>query len=104
MPILVLSESASTQERVTALNTVADDFLAKPYTPEEYLARAQALLRRYTELNHIAEHGYAIVSHDKLLLDTARRTAVVNGQEITLSQKEHGILHYLLKHRNRVLT
>lgn len=104
MPILILSESASTQERVSALNHGADDFLAKPYELDEYLAKAQALLRRYTELNHIAERGYAFVSHDKLLLDTARRTVVVDGQEVSLSKKEYGILHYLLKHRNRVLT
>ncbi|WP_070043232.1 response regulator transcription factor [Robinsoniella peoriensis] len=104
MPILILSECASTKERVTALNTGADDVLTKPYEPEECLARAQALLRRYTELNHISERGYAIVSHDKLLLDTARRTVVVEGREVALSKKEYDILHYLLKHRNRVLT
>lgn len=104
MPILILSESASTQERVTALNQGADDFLAKPYELEEYLAKAQALLRRYTELNHIAERGYAFVSHDKLLLDTARRTVLVEGEEVSLSKKEFDMLHYLLKHRNRVLT
>lgn len=79
MPILILSKSASTQERVAALNHGADAFLAKPYELEEYLAKAQALLRRYTELNHIAERGYAFVSHDNLLLDTARRTV----QEVT---------------------
>lgn len=104
MPILILSESASTQERVTALNHGADDFLAKPYELEEYLAKAQALLRRYTELNHIAERGYAFVSHDKLLLDTASRTVLVEGEEVALSKKEFDVLHFLLKHRNRVLT
>lgn len=104
MPILILSESASTQERVAALNHGADDFLAKPYELDEYLAKAQALLRRYTELNHIAARGYAFVSHDKLLLDTARRTVLVDGEEVALSKKEFDVLHYLLKHRNQVLT
>ena len=104
MPILILSECASTQERVAALNNGADDVLAKPYELEEYLAKAQAMLRRYTELNHIAERGYAFVSHDKLLLDTARRAVVVDGQEVFLSKKEYSILFYLLKHRNQVLT
>lgn len=104
MPILILSESASTQERIAALNNGADDFLAKPYELEECLAKTQALLRRYTELNHIAERGYAFVSHDKLLLDTARRTVLVEGEEVPLSKKEFDVLHYLLKHRNQVLT
>lgn len=104
MPILILSESASTQERVAALNQGADDFLAKPYELEEYLAKAQALLRRYTELNHIAERSYAFVGHEKLLLDIARRTVLVEGKEVALSKKEFDVLHYLLKHQNRVLT
>ncbi|MDD3417440.1 MAG: response regulator transcription factor, partial [Lachnospiraceae bacterium] len=104
MPILILSESASTQERVAALNHGADDFLAKPYELNECLAKAQALLCRYTELNHIAERGYAVVSHDKLLLDTVRRTVLVEGEEVALSKKEFDVLHYLLKNRNRVLT
>lgn len=104
MPILVLSECASTQEKVLALNNGADDFLAKPYEPDEYLARTQALLRRYTELNHIAERGYAVVCHEQLLLDTARRTVWFNGEEIKLSRKEYDLLLYLLHHKNRVLT
>ncbi|MCH3972751.1 MAG: response regulator transcription factor [Oscillospiraceae bacterium] len=104
MPILILSESASTQERVEALNHGADDFLAKPYELNECLAKAQALLRRYTELNYIAERGYAVVSYDKLLLDIARRTVLVEGEEVALSKKEFDVLYYLLKHRNRVLT
>lgn len=104
MPILILSGSASTHDRVAALNYGADDFLAKPYELEECLAKAQALLRRYTELNHIAERGYAVVSHNKLLLDIARRTVMVEGEEVELSKKEFDVLYYLLKHRNRVLT
>lgn len=104
MPILVLSECASTQEKVMALNHGADDFLAKPYELEEYLARTQALLRRYTELNYIAERSYAIVSHEHFLIDTARRTVFVDGQEVPLSKKEYDLLFYLMKHKNQVLT
>lgn len=64
MPILALSEDAHTEHKVLALKNGADDFLQKPYELDECLARAESLLRRYTELNHIAERGYAVVSHD----------------------------------------
>lgn len=104
MPILVLSACASMQDKVLALNQGADDFLEKPYELEEYLARTQALLRRYTELNHIAERSYAIVSHEHFLIDTAHRTVFVDGQEVPLSKKEYDLLFYLMKHRNQVLT
>lgn len=104
MPILILSESGSVTDKVKALNNGADDYLEKPYDLEICMAKAQALLRRYTELNHIAERGYAVVCHEQLLLDTARRIVSFNGSEIKLSKKEYDLLLYLLNHKNRVLT
>ena len=68
-----LPETASTADKVAALKCGADDFLNKPYDLEECLARAQALMRRYTQLNHISGRNYALVSHGNLMLDTARR-------------------------------
>ena len=104
MPILILSESVTTSAKVAALKNGADDYLEKPYELELCLAKAQTLLRRYTELNHIAERGYAVVCHEQLLLDTARRTVCFNGEEIKLSKKEYDLLFYLIKHKNQVLT
>lgn len=82
MPILVLSEQASTQEKVLALKSGADDFLKKPYELEECLARAQALMRRYTDLNHIVQRGYAVVTHGDVMVDTGRRLVYLDGEEI----------------------
>lgn len=104
MPILALSEQAGATERVLALNCGADDVLNKPYDLEECLARAQALMRRYTKQNHIAERGYALVSHEDILLDTANRIVSVSGENIALTRKEYEILLYLLTHRKQVLT
>lgn len=103
-PILALSEQASASERVLALNCGADDVLNKPYDLEECLARAQALMRRYTKQNHITERGYALVSHEDILLDTAKRIVSVSGENIALTRKEYEILLYLLTHRKQVLT
>lgn len=104
MPILALSEQASATERVLALNSGADDVLNKPYDLEECLARAQALMRRYTKQNHIGERGYALVSHEDILLDTAKRMVSVAGKNIVLTRKEYEILLYMLTHRRQVLT
>lgn len=92
LPILALSETASTADKVAALKSGADDFLNKPYDLEECLARAQALMRRYTQLNHITERSYALVSHGDLLLDTARRLVLVGEEKVTLTRKEYALL------------
>ncbi len=104
MPILVLSEDTGVTERVNALKSGADDFLQKPYDMEECVARIQALLRRYTELNYVTENHYKIVSYNGLLLDTGRRLLSVNGKEIALTPKEYGILELLLKNRRQIMT
>ena len=104
MPILVVSENNDVARRVQALEKGADDFLQKPYDIEECMARIQALLRRYTELNYIAENHYEIVSHDGMLLDTGRRILSVNGKEIGLTPKEYGILELLMKNRRQIMT
>lgn len=103
-PILALSEQASAIERVLALNSGADDVLNKPYDLEECLARAQALIRRYTRHNRIDERGYALVSHEDIILDTAKRIVFVEGERISLTRKEYEILLYMLTHRKQVLT
>lgn len=104
MPILALSETASTAEKVMALKYGADDILDKPYSLEECLARAQALMRRYTQLNHITGRNYALVSHGDIMLDTARRQVTVGNDKVILTKKEYDLLLYFIKNRNRVLT
>lgn len=104
LPILALSETADVGDKIACFKMGVDDFLHKPYDLEECLARAQALMRRYTQLNHITESGYALVSHGNLLLDTARRQVLIGEEKVELTRKEYDILLYFLKNRNRVLT
>lgn len=104
MPILVLSEQASTADKVKALQCGADDFLEKPYELDECLARAQALMRRYTELNHVIQRGYAFVTHQDVFIDTARRIVYVESKKIELTRKEYDLLIYFIKNRSQVLS
>lgn len=104
VPILALSEQASSAERVLAMKCGADDVLNKPYHLSECLIRAQALMQRYTEHHKLEGRSYAIVGFEDLMLDTAMRKVSVAGKEITLTRKEYDILLYLLTHRRQVLT
>lgn len=102
--LLVLSEQASSVERVMALKLGADDVLTKPYDLEECLARAQTLIRHFTERNPIIGRRYAVVGFPDLLLDTAKRMVYIAGNEIVLTRKEYEILLYLFTNRNLVLS
>ena len=104
MPILVLSENSSTADRLLALEAGADDCIEHSGNMEECFVRAKVLLRRYTKLNHITQHSYAMLCHKNLLLDTGRRMVSINGKETALSPKEFGILLCLMKNKNRILT
>lgn len=104
MPILVLSGDSDIAKRVQVLERGADDYLQKPYDFQECVARIKALLRRYTDLNYVAESHYEIISHYNLLLDTGRRLLSVNGKEVGLTPKEYGILTLLMKNRRQIMT
>lgn len=104
IPILVLLKSHDVSERILALKMGADDVLVKPFIMEEYFVRIETLLRRYTELNHMEQEENFLLCYEKLMLDTGRRIASINGREIRLPGKEYDILLYLLRNRRRILT
>lgn len=104
MPILALSEQSGTADKVRALQSGADDFLSKPYDMQECLARAQALMRRYMELNYITQRGYDPVCCESIVIDTARRMVSVAGQEVELTRKEYEMLLFFIKNRGLVLS
>lgn len=103
-PLFILSEQASSTERVLALKCGADDVLTKPFDLEECLARAHTLMRRETSLHPTAGRRYVVVGQVDLMLDTASRTVSVSGNEIKLTKTEYDILLYLLIHRKQALT
>ncbi len=104
VPILVLLSDRSNSNKVSALKSGADNVLEKPFTIEVLLAQIEALLRRYTELNHITCENSEIICYGSLLLDMGRREAFIDGKEILLPHKEYEILLYMLKNRWRTLT
>ncbi|MCX8104673.1 MAG: response regulator transcription factor [Ignavibacterium album] len=97
-PVLILTARDTIQDIVTGLDSGADDYLAKPFSFEELLARIRALLRRNSvDKNNILKAG-------DLKLDTQAHKAYRNDIEIQLTAKEYAILEYLMRNKNRVVS
>lgn len=104
VPILVLSSTRDVTHKVTALRHGADDFLVKPFHTEECLARVDAMLRRYTLLNHKSRHLFALASYDDLVVDKEHRMAVLNGNVLRLLRREFDLLSLLAFNPGKVFT
>lgn len=96
-PILMLTAKGDIEDKVQGLNAGADDYLAKPFSLSELLARVRALLRRGAETNPVIECG-------DISLDTISRTVFNKKELISLTSKEFSILEFLLHNRGRVLS
>jgi DNA-binding response OmpR family regulator len=96
-PIIILTAKDSVDEKVEGLNIGADDYLAKPFSFEELLARVKALIRR-------AHSHENILTADTLTLDPETLKVMRNGVSIDLSKREYKILEYLMSHKGAVLS
>ncbi len=97
LPILVLTARAEEEQKVNLLLAGADDYLVKPFSFEELTARIQAILRRPTETLS------TVLRVLDIELDPARHTVTRDGEPLTLTLKEFGLLEYFLRHPNEVI-
>jgi DNA-binding response OmpR family regulator len=102
-PIIMLTARGEEAERIVGLEMGADDYVAKPFSPNELVARVRALLRR-AQREPLAAALASEVVYGRIVLDQQRHTVAIDGAPATLTAKEFLLLAYLLAHRGRVLS
>lgn len=99
LPIIMVTARADEADRVQGLDLGADDYVSKPFSPKELIARIRAVLRRRAP--HLAGDPVAI---GPLRLDPASRSVTCDGLAVSLGPTEFELLQYLMTHPNRALT
>ncbi|HEY3284462.1 MAG TPA: response regulator transcription factor [Armatimonadota bacterium] len=100
VPILMLTAKNTETDKVVGLSVGADDFVTKPFSIAELVARIHAILRRAQS----AEVAPEVLSHGDLLMDLGRHVVTLKDKQIQLSPKEFDLLRALMENRGRVLT
>ncbi|GHV08055.1 DNA-binding response regulator [Clostridia bacterium] len=102
-PILLLSAKSEQSDKILGLQMGADDYVTKPFHPQELMARCKAALRRYVSLGgENNATGGNILRNGDLRYDTDTRKMAVRGDEVRLTAKERGIMELLLRSPGRV--
>jgi two-component system OmpR family response regulator len=104
IPILFLSSRDDEIDRVLGIELGADDYVTKPFSPREVVARVQAILRRVSAHPPAVEHAQTTIRHGHLRLDTEGWRAEWNGTEVTLTVTEFGILRTLAAMPSKVFS
>lgn len=102
LPIIVISVRDTESDRVRALRSGADDYIAKPFVAQELLARIEVLLERSEKNNK--EDSEAFFNDGRLSMDFAGHSVRVNGVPVSLTALEFRLIRELVRHRNKVLT
>ena len=103
IPIVVVSAKSEDIDKIRGLDIGADDYLTKPFSPAEFVARIKSHLKRYERLKGDSD-VYETILHKGLEINTASRQVFVNGKEVQLTTKEYEILVFLASHPNIVFT
>lgn len=98
-PVLILSAEQETDVKVKCLKVGADDYLTKPFNPEELMARVEAITRRSTDAS-----GEQVLNCGELQVKLLEREFNVNGTEVDLTNNEFNLLVYLMKNKNRIIS
>jgi two-component system alkaline phosphatase synthesis response regulator PhoP len=100
VPIIMLTARDEEADKIAGLELGADDYVTKPFSPKELVARVAARLRRVVP----AGDAEAIVQYRGIAIDASRHTVTLDGGDVRLTAKEFLLLQYLVQHQGRVLS
>ncbi len=100
IPIIFITAKDTENDTVTGFNLGADDYISKPFSLREVIARVKAVLRRASGKNEKAKEEQ--IQYQDLIIDTTKKKVTINGDEISLTKKEFEILFLLLNNIGRV--
>jgi len=98
LPVLILTAYDAVEDRVSGLDAGADDYLVKPFDLDELAARLRALQRR------AQGRTSNVIGHGRLIFDPVNLQATLDGEPVSLSRREAGLLQLLLENRGRVVS
>lgn len=101
IPIVMLTAKGETMDRIHGLELGADDYMVKPFSPQELVARVRAVLRRAGEASPSPAQA---LEFDDLRIDPVTRAVAANGAEVTLTAKEFDLLWFFACHPKQVFT
>ncbi|MBU8715155.1 response regulator transcription factor [Brevibacillus parabrevis] len=105
VPILIVSAKKEEIDKIRAFNLGADDYITKPFSPSELVARAKAHLTRYERLTSHKEPAAKSEIHIRgLVIDKASRRVFVRNEEVIFTTREFNLLEFLTTHPNRVFS
>jgi two-component system, OmpR family, phosphate regulon response regulator PhoB len=99
IPVIMLTAKSMEEDKIAGLNTGADDYVTKPFSPRELLARAKALMRRKSP-----EHAESVMSAGDVSLDPVSCTVSLSGNKIDIGHAEFKLLKFFLAHPERVFS
>lgn len=105
VPVLMLTAKDSEIDKVSGLRLGADDYLTKPFSMNEFVARVQSLIRRFTAFNNKGEEALEKqLIFDGLVITPETREVLVKGAQVELTAKEFDLLYFLAKNKGKVFT
>ncbi len=104
IPILLVSAKKDEMDKIRGLGIGADDYIVKPFSPSELVARVTAHIKRYERLTSPQNKNNNIIEIDSLKMDKDSRRVYVNGKEITFTNKEFDLLAYLAESPDKVFS
>ena len=104
VPVLMLTAKSGEEDKVSGLRMGADDYLTKPFSINELMARVNSLIRRYTLLNPVSNTDADCMKFQGMVIDNFNRLVLINDVQVELTGKEFDLLSFLAANKGKVFT